>query len=483
MYGGPTKQVDSYVLENMRNRARQAAMRQRDMERNLESARKRAEAAASELRQRSMAGAQEIEREIEAESRKLTSEMESIRTDFGIALGRQNLQLRKELDELRSSISASNKQMDALNAKIDNMAKKFDAELKSVIDRIAGQKDRAQVYLNQFATLLAQIDRLYPDKLAPGRAEQLHEAERFIKANIANADYQAAIGLSQSSIPDAVALIAELERLNAEYLELCVQVQEACLSVSSRFNQLLDAKANEKTVRLGEGNDEREYTYEGDIAFWTSGIFTQLYDAYTKDEEQLLNEFLPQMDMENLRIAAYSIPNYTMRIDSCQKLADNEFSISCAVQNMAVKIYDSLTEDEAWELGESGFEMSDARRSYMESFTDTLGNAIQFVILPGKTQPGAGTSGGVTFSMGAFSPDSSEGMRSILHDAVLSRLASSGLDTRACLSQSTTHLPGDKAGFTAAQYKAGDKIKTRRLDYMRREIVPAGHSIGGSRNE
>ena len=192
MYGGPTRQVDSYVLENMRTRARQAAMRQRDMERNLESARKRAEAAANELRQRSMAGAQEIEREIEAESRKLTSEMESIRTDFGIALGRQNLQLRKELDELRSSISASNKQMDALNAKIDNMAKKFDAELKSVIDRIAGQKDRAQVYLNQFATLLAQIDRLYPDKLAPGRAEQLHEAERFIKANIANADYQGA---------------------------------------------------------------------------------------------------------------------------------------------------------------------------------------------------------------------------------------------------------------------------------------------------
>ena len=473
----PTRQVDQYALDNLRRASRQAEIQRGQLERNLQDARRQLDVSARELAKRASASPEEIQRMVEREARKLSAQIDGIRTDFGVALGQQNLKLRKELDTIRQSVQTADKRLDSLEMKIDKVTKQFDADLRAIVERISRQKDRAQVYLNQLEVLLEQINTLHPEKLTPGQVEQIRESEKFVKVNIANSDFQAAIGIAQTAIRDAVQLLAELERLNKEFNDYKMHAQAACLEITMQIKRLTDTEANRKVIRMGSGDEEREYTYEGNIEFWTDGIFTQLCDAYAGDEKFITETFIPQMDIENLKRATESIPSYRARLELCQKLAEDEFSISCAVQDTAMAIYTALTKDGTWQLKDSGFDDSDIRRSYMESFEDALANTVQVFIFPGGIKTGASAS--VTFSVGAFSPNDSEGMRDILLDAVVSRLAACGVDMKSCLRRDAAGSIMNQNSFAKSEFAVGEKLKRSRLDYGRRAIVPAEHMMDG----
>ena len=110
------------------NQARQARQRMATAERNLHEAEARLRQAEEDLRTRSRFDANQLQREIKEQGRILTNELDSIEESIRLELGRQNVHLRKQLDEVRANVNASNRSVDELNRRINQLSEDFNAK-------------------------------------------------------------------------------------------------------------------------------------------------------------------------------------------------------------------------------------------------------------------------------------------------------------------------------------------------------------------
>lgn len=465
-----TMQVRDDDLRNMRWRKQQAQQKRDKALRDLEEARSRLNVSTDELNRRTNYDAAQFQKALEEEERKMLDGIEKVDNELRAAMGRQNVLFRQQLDEVRQDIANSNASLDAVTKRIAELSDQMNKDIHLIAEKLSQQKDRAQLYINRVSALLEKINKLNPDKLTPGQAELLQDGLVLAKADMESGDYQAAMGLAQNNIPVAVSLLAELERKNDEYMRLECGVNAAILDVRNRIEELLDGEKNEKTIRLGEGVDEREYTYDGDVDYWSSGVFSLLCEKFEEEQRIVTEKFLAQMDLENLRIAEKAIPNYLIRLSRCEGFAYEEFAVSCNVQCMAVRIYSALTEDDSWNLQTSGFSEDDTRQAYFMNFSDNANNEVMIVVLPQKAPSGqkaAATQYIVAASDGPAGQ--SEGMREMLRNAVLARLASKGVEGGAgmnsCLSKSSRAEDAQKDIC-----EGGRMIKAERIKGMRKKI-------------
>ena len=461
--------VDRDVYNRTQNQARQARQRMATAERNLHEAEARLRQAEEDLRTRSRFDANQLQREIKEQGRILTNELDSIEESIRLELGRQNVHLRKQLDEVRANVNASNRSVDELNRRINQLSEDFNANVRIITERIAKQQERAQYYLNQLDIILGIIDALHPDKLTPGRADQLHEGRDFIAADIARGDYEAAIGLAQNELIDAVSLQSELEALNDEFNRLVVDISREIMSIESRIDSLYDNNANARNVNYGRGLYELQYTYNGDIDYWSNGLSVLLCNRFDEEETRINQEFIADMDLENLRTALHSLPLYSTRFNNCETFAIEEFLISCGIQNLAIRINDALTNDVSWVLEESGFENDDFRRSYAFTFRDGLHNIVSIVIVPNRIN---GNNGEIQFFVQAFDGEktTSPADCAVIRNAVVARLHSAGIDIGERNRESQYRQSVAPSEFISSTYVEGAEIKDGRINMVRQRL-------------
>lgn len=454
--------VDDDSLNDLRYRSQLAEQRRSRAEQDLREAHRRlaeTEAAAS---RRIDGDRQRLQAALRAEEDRLSGEFSRLQSSLDQAIQQQNRELHRQLDGLRGDLARTNARVDSAEQQIKDLTDRFDREFRAIADRSAAQRERAQCYRDQLDGLLRGIDGLHPEQLAPGQAEPLRDSRRFLDADLANGDYQAAIGVAQSNLPAALRLLGELEQRNGEYDRLSVQVRASILQVRQRMQELEDPKGNAAVVQ----SSDLEFSYNGDIEFWSGGLLGQLCASFDREQGQV-EEYLADMDLENLRIAVERIPQYLPRLDLCRQFAREEFHLSCGVQELALNLHDALTEDGSWALTRSGFPEGDPRRSYWAVFQDPLGHTAAAVV-----QPNRGGEPPAVFSLDACDGDQvrNEGLCAILRDGALARLTDWGIPPSALGQDRGSRQGQEPAQFISRVCADGAKKRRARIQAVRRLI-------------
>ena len=462
--------VDNQVYNDVRKRSNEAKIRMNMSDAALENAQIRLHNVLKEIEGRSDLEAAELSKRIRDEGERILQEVGVIKEQIQSEIDVQNGLLRKEMDSLRKELSETNSNIDVLHHRIHQMTAQFNARLQKLFDQIGQQEYRAGIYVQQLADILFEIDGLHPDKLTPGRAEVLRDALTFARTDMDNGDYQAAIGLAQENIVEALSLQAELEALNGEYDRLCVQLQEAFLAVQTLLVSLSDFDANSEFRRIVIGYNSLEYSYNGDIDHWSNGLFFRLCDAYYEEYDRINRVYIPEMDLENMRAALLSIPGYTDRIEECRKYADGVFRTSCRVLGSADRINRILTKENNLELLTAGFDGEDDRRAYSLVYGDGNGNRIIVVVIPDQALSNPGSGGEARFTVDACDGDSitDPGRCRVVRDAAIARIGAGGVDTGGLKKRQDGYFEGKESqSFIDSGYANGREIRNNGLQEMR----------------
>ncbi len=419
-----TVQVRNVELNEMRRKSEAARTKREQADRDLELARQRLQSATDEIAGYSKLDSRQLRNAVKEEERRVLRELDNAGEILEREIRHQNSELRNEIVDIRRSVARTNEEIDRVNGRIHEVAQQFESEISLIADRMRKQGDRARLYANQLRDVLDRIAELHPELLTPGEAEMVREAMDFVITDIKNEDYQAAIGLAQEKLPRAIELQARLERLNDEFNELSVSIAEAIVNVREQIVKLTDYEANVRDVHVAVGKDEFDFRYDGNIDHWSSGLFFQLCEAFDGLEERVRQEYIENMDLENMRIANRDVPQYISKIDRCISFANEEFDISCRVQGTAIRINDALTEDDTWQLSDSGFENDDDRQAYFSSYGDGQGNRSVIVVLPNVMRTGGKQNCEAQFSVGTCDGAlmQNPAMCRVLRDAIIARL-------------------------------------------------------------
>lgn len=467
-----TVRVRNEELNEMRRKS-EAARRKRDQAaKDLDLARQRLDSSVREMQERSKPDSKELRRAVKEEERRVLRELDGISTDLRRELTEQNSILRKELDDIRRSISNTEHEIDRVNDRISQVSEQFNERIRNFTERLRGEKERSLAYRNELQELLNDIKQLHPELLTPGQADIIEEALNFINVDIKNEDFQAAIGLAQDNLPTAVVLLGTLERLNDEFNTLSVTIAEAIVRVRERISALVDYTANSHDCHLQIGNDNFDFYYDGDIEHWSSGLFYRLCDSFDALENRINDEYISNMEMDNLRVADVDVPDYIRRFERCVLFAEEEFNISCRVQGTATRINNSLTSDDSWMVDNSGFVNEDDRLSYIINYYDGQGDQSVIVVLPVLGKSPRNNNCEAQFSVGTLNAGNTRNpaLCEILRKAICGRLAHSGMDVERLNRDSRNATSGDIEAFSHAICNTGDEIKDERVRTVRTQI-------------
>ena len=285
--------------------------------------------------------------------------------------------------------------------------------------------------------------------------------------DMTNGDYQAAIGVAQTKIPEAVALRTRLEILNAEFRDLQAEATQLIEELQQRIQQLQDTGRNSRSITVGANS----YEYDGDIVYWTNDLFTVVEQNFNGTCQRFeLAE--TEMDLASMRIAINQLNQIALQLTECEELAQHEFQLFGMVQNLASTIYEVLTEDEAWTLSRSGFAEDDARRAFQMAYVDGDGNTASFVVIPNREVSSQGRLGEIQFMV-----DVCDGIKTrnrercaILRNGILSRLQSHGIEIGAHNHNPRYAISSDQVSFINEATSQGDRIKENRLAIVREQL-------------
>lgn len=464
-----TVQIRNGELNEMRRKSEAARAKREQADRDLVAARRRLQSATEEMARYSKLDSRQLRRAVKEEERRVLRELDNIEKDLQREIALRNSELRNEMVEIRRSVARTNEEINRVNGRIHEVSQRFEEEIRSIADQMRKQSDRASLYASQLQEVLDRIFKLHPDLLTPGEAEMIQEAMDYVKTDIRIEDYQAAIGLVQDNLPAAIELQTRLERLNDEFNELSVSIDESIVNVREQIVNLTDYDANIREVQIAVGKDEFDFRYDGNINHWSSGLFCQLCDAFDELEDRVRQEYIKNMDLDNMRIASRDIPQYLLRIGRCVSFADEEFNVSCRVQGTAILINNALTEDDTWQLTDSGFENNDDRQAYYLSYGDGQGNRSVIVVLPNVMRSANKQNCEAQFSIGTCDGVlmKNPAMCLILREAILSRLRQHGISVNSDNHNRQSHNTEE---FRNQVYSVGDEIKTNRIQCARNQI-------------
>lgn len=403
-----------------------------------------------------------------AETDRLLDGIDEVSDEMRAALDRHVAETQREMDGMRRSITEVQRQAERLDDKVDNLAASVSARFQALADATTREHYRARLYTNQFNETMRRVTALHPEKLTPGVVEQeLAPVSDFLATDLVNHDYQAAIGLAQSKLPEAIALHSRLEYLNALFRDLQEEATALIEEMQQRMGALQDTARNCQSIQVGE----QHYEYDGDIVFWTSELFNQV----TQNLEGICQRYAQaetDMDLDGMRLAICQLHQIALQISECEDLALHEFQIFGMVQNLASVIHSVLTQDEAWALSGSGFAEDDARRAFQMTYVDGDGNTASFVVIPNREVSDHGQPGEVQFLVDVCDGSTTQNPHrcQVLRNGILARLEHYGVQIGAHNQNPRYAISPDPATFMSEATSQGDRIKEDRLAIVRQQL-------------
>lgn len=457
-----------WVLNSEYNRVRradQAAARiRRNAEQDLRNARERLRSVNNQYAVEN----RYLSEQIQNEADRLASGIDALSADMQREIQQYVRETQQQMDTLRRSISDTQIRAEEIDRKINDLSAQVSERFRLLADAAARERQRAQMYTNQYAALLDRIRLLHPEKLTPGVLEQdFAPAADFLQMDLTNGDYQAAIGVAQSKLPDAEALRIRLELLNAKFEELRMLAQDAMGSLGERIRRLSNPQENAREISIGD----TVFEYNGDLQYWTNGLLGDALQNY-EDTCSRYRSAETEMDLDGMELCLRYFDQVEIQLTACEDFAQEEFRLFGMIMNISNRIYDSLTKDEAWTLLESGFADDDARRSYQMSYTDGDDNVASFVVLPNREISQYGNPGQIQFLT-----DVTNSIRPVdpsrcacVRNGILGRLIQDKIDIGEHNRHGRYSASADQETFLIQATAQGDRIKDDRVTAVREHM-------------
>lgn len=414
---------------------------------------------------------QYLERSLEKEAGRLSREFSQFVKDTEQEVSGFMARQEQKVEQARRELLQIGGKVEDLSDKITKISQEFNQGIKDILDKTESEGARARLYHAQLDQLLNEVHTLHPEKLTPGEAELLFEGLAFSETDINNGDYQAAIGIVQTQLPSAYELKTRLEFLNDEYAQLIVRIRDCCELLENRITNI---RIPEKNSCLLDLNDENSY-FDGRIDFWTNGVFEVLAEKIVNIRSTVENDFMISMDIDALRQALNELLTMDEKLDACINFAHHEFREFLDVQLLAIKINNSLTEDDDWQIVNSGFINDDQRRSFAITYINTNGLTCSIVVIPNKEtrdKTGRVTYGGTQFSVDVSGRDIGYNYElcQITKNGIIARLNESEINTGDAID---VHTPPTETVNTIrdSTISKGDRFKNERVSRLRASVL------------
>lgn len=455
-----------YARVSEADRNAQTRRREADRKRaNANAQRRQVENEMNRMRRQSDLSTQQALDQIQNMTNALFAENDALRAEMERQLLQYTQQTQRQLADFQESVTGVEIQAAEIDRKIDALSAEVAERFRELADAAAQEKQRAQLYASQYALILRQIHALHPEKLTPGEVEQNYDpVADFLEMDLANGDYQAAIGVAQTKMPEALAFQLRLEVLNAEFSNLCSRADYAVQILSQNIRHLSISQENIRMFTVGNA----QYEYDGDLMYWTDGLFQLVIDNF----ENTCGDYETAesgMDLERMRRCLEYFNQIDRQLERCGALAEEQFLLFAAIGNLADSICSCLTGDEAWTLTEDGFINQDMRGSFQMSYTDGDGNTATFVLLPRRERD---TTGEIQFLVDVINDS---GIRDAnrcfyIRQGLLSRLLQAKIEIGANNRDAGYHASPDKRTFLTRASAQGNKMKEERLEAARMQL-------------
>lgn len=411
---------------------------------------------------------QEFDRRLNAERQRIQAQVNEMTDELQNEINSQRAHFERETRRIREGVELVEEHVAETQDRINDLAEEYERELQSIISRIEDQKERAIAYHTQLSGILECIQGLHPDKLAPDEVGVIADSLTFASADIESGDFEAAMGIVQSKIPDALQLRSRLELLNDEYSRLVIQIHELAGSIEERIQLLSNPDQNIVEVQ------NYPIPYDGRHSFWSSGVFDEIVNSFHSYCDIVRDEYEPNMDLENLRAVLPEMRKTEEQLNSCVSLAHGEFYESLSTQQLASRIHTVLTERDSWYLVSSGFAQDDVRKPYTITYEDGAGHTASVVVFQNRealrrNRDGSTLYGETQFRLSVFgNGDGTKADFDIVREGILARLA-----------QENIHISNDNAqkiplqvptSFIEVAVEAGEKLRNTRIQTERQRM-------------
>ncbi len=337
----------------------------------------------SQVNSETTAAINNINRSLERTTDDIYRDMERISDETRLAIGRLRVEHNQQIQGIKDDISLANRNIQQVGSRIDSLAAEHDRKMREIARNISAQKDRGVFYRNMLTDCMAQLSELHPDKLAPEDYSFLNGLAEFIEDDIKTGDYQAAIALAQQAVVDAQRLRISLELMNQDFERLSNEISGLRSGIDSTIDTY--KKPEKNRVRLGKPYEDAGEEFDGDIVHWAQDVIENLFSMYYNECNQLDNEFVPNMDIDNMETALDAIKPVPEKLEGCRVIAHDEFYVYDRVCDMMSNIHNALTRDESWTLSSSGFSNEDNRLAYTAVYKPHDGeHAVTVMVLPNR---------------------------------------------------------------------------------------------------
>lgn len=399
---------------------------------------------------------------ITEQSRQVLSEVRRARDDVQRILSRQSADNEEKIRQIRQTVAGVKAEADRLNSKIDDLSAETMRRFRELADQELEKGNRARMYVNRFESLLTDILGLNPYKLTPGAVEPLETTCDFLKNDLSAGDFEEAISLAQTRLPEAMTLRTRLEQLNARFRSLREQLGEGIKKTRQHLEALRDSNSNRQEISV----EQARYQYDGRIDFWSN----QWYSRLENDIERICHEAREAEDamvLSDMEQAIQWLHQTDGLLTDCDSLARHEFLLSAMIRNRATEIAQVMTMDESWLLlPGAGFVQDDERRSYQLFFNNGNGKTASFVVIPDREITPRKQPGNIRFAVnvcdGEHIIDSAD--CSNVREAVMERLEYGGIPVGEADNRTVSASPKDDSVFLSEMIGLGDRQKQQRME-------------------
>ncbi len=480
-YTSDNKWIFNSEYNSTLERERRAASGKIDAEHRYADAKNDLRTAEYERESQGSLSQKELDWKLSKERERLFEGLEGISEELQIAIGRQNVRFRDQIDRVRLDLGRTNVRVSEVNQRVSDIAADFHRNITAIAEAELSREHRARFYRNQAQIMYDQVMELHPEELALGEAGEIASRLSEADTDLVNHDYEAAIGISQLQIPSASELSARLVILNEEFRRLMNEINSIIEETQRRIESLKNPEENIQNINCNDG----VVRFDGRISFWTDGVLDEVSDHFESVVSDIRNNYEITMDLDALRTALEELRHMNTRLDRCVTLAHNEFYEHCRLQSLAIRITQYMTTNDAWSVipDSSHYFDDDERRSYIITLDDNAGLIASIVLVPSRSirkdprtkKPMKDKDGNTIFEEtqffisvtrkdGSFEPELCEAVRA----GVLAGLSDSNIDIGDNNRSSNTDNRSNEFVHTAVSI--GDKEKDERISIARTDV-------------
>ncbi len=391
-------------VESMRRQADLSASKRQNADQELLTQRRKLDALAQESGGMSKEDLRAMQQRFDAANKDIQGELEELRIQFGQELGKQALENKRALAEIRRLAEGNKRDLDSLNEEILSLEKSVKGQFERLEKLAQDNRKQALYYYGQLRNIVAQIDErfpdkyevLYPDQLQPG-AYVLRSVLGSVLEDIDRGNFEAAIGLAQTRLPEAVSVLAQLEFYHTAFLNAEMETKKTVSALMTRVRDLEKPKKTE--LLIGKGG---EYEDKYGISYWARELFEEIKRRLS-DTESRFDICDESNDSEGLALIRQDADKLNDQLSACEQIEANERRLHFECCECASQVFDILDSNDPglWKLEELHINEEDLREPVYMTLVRPEGYRITVACYPERA-PGLTASGIIRCELEVF---------------------------------------------------------------------------------